>query len=418
MISTKNGTLTIRHANLVHPDEGNTEADHRIRIVEGRIVSIEPDDSTAIDDAHEFDAAGQYAIPGLIDGHVHAYAAPSAKLGTVRDLSPAYVTAHATQVLSNMLDRGFTTVRDVGGADFGLSAALEEGFIEGPRLMFGGKALSQTGGHGDLRPPGREIQDAHYAVPGLARLCDGISEVRHAARDELRRGADHLKIMISGGCGSPTDRVDSLQFSDEEISAIVAEAAAAKRYCAGHALTAEAVNRGLKLGVRSIEHGNLLDQSSIELFLTHDAFYVPTLITYVAWAEDGERLGLAGDELDKILTVVDQAFDALRMADEAGVSIAFGSDLIGAMHPRQSDEFTLRAKVQTPAAILRSATTVGAKLLQREGELGVLAPGAVGDLLLVRDNPLESVRSLAEPTSGISLVVQSGVVRRDRRSPV
>src|SRR5205807_10572471 len=137
-----------------------------------------------------------------------------------------YVAARAARVLEGMLRRGFTTVRDVGGAEYGLAQAIEEGYLEGPRLIFGDPALSQTGGHGDFRSPGRHAHDPCHC--GLARtvICDGVEEVRKAAREEIRRGAHHLKLMLSGGVASPTDRIDSVQFSREEIRAAVEEAEA------------------------------------------------------------------------------------------------------------------------------------------------------------------------------------------------
>jgi imidazolonepropionase-like amidohydrolase len=404
--------LVLRHATVVDPATETLSADRAIRIAAGRITAVSADPGGAAGTG-ELDATGLFAVPGLIDCHVHVTAV-SADLGSVADRSPAYVTAQASHLLEDMLARGFTSVRDVGGADFGLAAAVEQGLFAGPRIFFGGKALSQTGGHGDLRPAGRDVHDQHYAVPGLGRVCDGVDEVRRAARDEIRRGAHHLKLMLSGGCASHTDRVDSLQFSDEEVRAIVEEAAAAKLYTAGHAYTAEAVNRGLELGVRTIEHGNLLDATSIELFLRHNAFYVPTLVTYQALLEQSRSLGFTEEQYAKVLQVSENGFQALRLADAAGVRIAYGSDLLGAMQSRQSEEFSLRGKVQSPGAVLRSATTVAAELLRQEGSLGVLAPGAHGDVVLTRGNPLEDLDVLASPASGVAAVVQAGEVRLRR----
>ncbi|QRP43532.1 amidohydrolase family protein [Amycolatopsis sp. FDAARGOS 1241] len=401
--------LTVRHVSVVDPATDDVAGARAIRIAAGRITAVEPDPGGPVG-AGELDGSGLFALPGLIDCHVHVNAV-SAALGTVADASPAYVAAQASHLLKDMLGRGFTSVRDVGGADFGIAAAVAEGLFTGPRIFFGGKALSQTGGHGDLRPAGRDVHDQHYAIPVLGRVCDGVDEVRRAARDEIRRGAYHLKIMLSGGCASPTDRVDSLQFSDEEVTAIVEEAAAANLYTAGHAYTADAVNRGLRLGVRTIEHGNLLDATSIELFLAHDAFYVPTLITYQALLEQSRELGFTAQQYEKVVRVTENGYQALQLADSAGVRIAYGSDLLGAMQARQSEEFTLRAKVQTPGAVLRSATTVAAELLRQEGRLGTLAAGATGDVVLARANPLESLDVLANPSSGIAAVVQEGVVR-------
>jgi imidazolonepropionase-like amidohydrolase len=401
--------LVLRHVNVVSPETEDVLTDRLIRINEGRIVEITAD-SGGQPAAGEFDGRTLYAIPGLIDCHVHVNAV-TADLASVTAQSPAYVAAQASQLLRDMLARGFTSVRDVGGADFGIAAAVADGLFAGPRIFFGGKALSQTGGHGDLRPRGQDVHDPHYAIPVLGRVCDGMAEVRRAARDEIRRGAHHLKIMLSGGCASPTDRVDSLQFSDEEVSAIVAEAAAANLYCAGHAYTAEAVNRGLELGVRTIEHGNLLDETSIELFLRYNAFYVPTLVTYQALLEQSRELGFTQEQYEKVVQVTENGLRALELAGSAGVKIAYGSDLLGAMQARQSEEFSLRAKVQTPAAILRSATTVGAEVVRREGEIGVLAPGALGDVVLTRANPLTDIGVLAAPESGVAAVIQGGAVK-------
>jgi imidazolonepropionase-like amidohydrolase len=402
-------STVVRHVAVVDPVTERVTAEQAIRIVDGRIAGVAADAPGPVGE-DEVDGTGLHAVPGLIDCHVHVNAV-SAALGEVADASPAYVAAQASVLLRDMLGRGFTTVRDVGGADFGIAAAVADGLFTGPRIVFGGKALSPTGGHGDLRPAGRDVHDQHYAIPVLGRVCDGVAGVRQAARDEIRRGAHHLKIMLSGGCASPTDRIDSLQFSDEEVSAIVAEAAAANLYCAGHAYTAKAVNRALRLGVRTIEHGNLLDDTSIALFLEHDAFYVPTLVTYAALIDDSRRLGFTGAQYEKVQQVEESGAAALALADAAGVRIAYGSDLLGAMQARQSEEFALRARVQGAGAVLRAATTVAAELIRQEGEVGVLAPGARGDVVLVRGNPLADVTILASPDDSVAAVLQDGVVR-------
>ncbi|HEY2268385.1 MAG TPA: amidohydrolase family protein [Streptosporangiaceae bacterium] len=406
------GSLVVRHVAVVDPVTERVDTQRFIRITDGRIAEIGVDAPGEVA-ADEVDGSGLHAVPGLIDCHVHVNAV-TADLGRVPDISPAYVAAQASRLLREMLGRGFTSVRDAGGADFGLAAAVADGLFTGPRIFFGGKALSPTGGHGDLRPAGRDVHDSHYAIPVLGRLCDGVSEVRRAARDEIRRGAHHIKIMLSGGCASPTDRIDSLQFSDEEVAAIVAEAEAANIYCAGHAYTAGAVNRALRLGVRTIEHGNLLDQTSVELFLAKDAFYVPTLVTYAALLDDSRRLGFTEAQYEKVVQVAESGNQALALADAAGVKIAFGSDLLGAMQARQSEEFALRAKVVSPGAVLRSATTVAAELVNQVGEIGALAPGARGDVVLTRGNPLADIAVLAQPESGVAAVIQDGVpkVRR------
>ncbi|MFB9835992.1 metal-dependent hydrolase family protein [Actinoallomurus acaciae] len=401
---THRGSLTIRRASLVDPDTENVQENTRIRVEDGVVVEVGPDPGGPVASA-EVDATGLYALPGLIDCHVHVTAHTVDEHALTME-APSYVTARAAAELRATLARGFTAVRDMAGADHGLARAVAEGVLPGPRLFAGGKALSQTGGHGDLRPAGQNVHDTHYWTPGLGRVCDGVPEVRRAVRDEIRRGAAHIKLMLSGGCSSPTDRIGSLQFSEEEIVAAVQEASAADVYCAGHAYTSAAVERALRLGVRTIEHGNLIDESVLPLFA--GAFYVPTLITYTALVEDGPAHGLSPESRAKTLEVLDGGLHALELADRAGVSIAFGTDLLGPLRTRQPEEFRIRAQVQTPGAILRSATTIAARVLGQEGRLGVIAPQAHADLILTRHDPLSDITHLAEPTEEIALVIQAG----------
>jgi imidazolonepropionase-like amidohydrolase len=364
-------------------------------------------------DAVVLDARGMTVMPGLVDAHVHVTAA-TADLAALERWSPAYVTAHAAGILRGMLDRGFTTVRDVAGADFGLAAAVEEGLLPGPRVVFGGKALSQSGGHGDARPPGVDVLDRHPCRPTLSVVADGVDEVRRAAREQLRRGASHVKVMLSGGVASPADRIDSTQFSMEELRAVVEEAEAANRYVTGHAYTARAVNRGLEAGVRCIEHGNLMDASSVALFKRTGAFYVPTLATYAALAEEGLEHGLPADQHRKVFGVLEAGLRALELAHRAGLPIVYGTDLLGGMHRRQLGELALRSQVQPAADVLRSATTVAARLLGLEGLVGVVAPGAYADLLVVDGDPLRRLAVLAEPERHLRLVMRAGRIHRNR----
>jgi len=409
-VSTRR-TLFI-NATVVDPADGDVVADARVLVEDDRIVEVGGSDVQA-DRAQTVDVAGQFLVPGLVDAHVHVTAA-TADVTAQADWAATYVTAHAARIMTGMLDRGFTTVRDVAGADFGLAAAVEEGLFAGPRLVFGGKALSQTGGHGDPRPAGRQVLDDHPCAATLSLVVDGVEEVRRGARAQLRTGAHHVKIMLSGGVASLTDRVNSVQFSDDEISAAVHEASAAHRYVTGHAYTAEAINRGLRLGVRCIEHGNLLDETSLELFLRHDAYLVPTLVTYERLATEGPEHGLPPTSAAKVKDVLDAGLGALEAADRAGVNLAFGTDLLGGMHRAQCEEFRIRAQVQPSVDVLRAATSNAARLLNMEGQIGVVAPGAYADLLVVDRNPLEDVTVLARPDRHLRLVMARGRVHATR----
>jgi imidazolonepropionase-like amidohydrolase len=400
------------NANILDAESGTLLPDQSV-LVEGDLIARVGQGNLDAPEARRIDVRGRTLMPGLIDCHVHVTAA-TADLGSLDEWSPYYLAVHAGAILHGMLARGFTTVRDAGGADFGLARAVEEGLLQGPRLIFGGKALSQTGGHGDSRARTRTALEPGYHYTGLGTVCDGVAEVRRAVREEIKRGAHHIKLMLSGGVASPTDRVDSTQFSHEEIRAAVEEAEAANIYVLGHAYTSRAINRALECGVRTIEHGNLMDASSPPLFLAHDAFYVPTLVTYSALAEEGRQNGLPEVSYRKIFDVLDAGQRALEMAHRAGVPIAYGTDLLGAMHAWQSREFTIRAQVQPVAAVVRSATVIGARLLRMEGQIGVVAPGAYADLLVVDGNPLEDIGVLSEPDRHVQLVMAAGRIFRDR----
>ena len=179
--------MVLRDAAVLDPEAGSLVEGQAVVTDGDRVVEVAPTATVRAGDATVVDVGGRAVMPGLIDAHVHVNAV-TADLGALETWSPAYVTARAAGVLRGMLDRGFTTVRDVAGADFGIAAAVSEGLFCGPRVIFGGKALSQTGGHGDPRAPGRTALDQHPCCPALTVVADGVAEVRRAAREQLRRG--------------------------------------------------------------------------------------------------------------------------------------------------------------------------------------------------------------------------------------
>jgi imidazolonepropionase-like amidohydrolase len=302
----------------------------------------------------------------------------------------------AGRVLEGMLRRGFTTVRDAGGADGGLAEAVAQGLVSGPRLFPSGQALSQTGGHGDLRPRTRSVVSCaccEYGA-GLARIADGVDECRRAARDELRKGSTQIKIMASGGVASPYDPIWNLQYSDEEMRAIVDEARSWHTYVLAHAYTPEAIRRAIDNGVRSIEHANLIDRPTAEHVAAASGFVVPTLVTYDALHRFGRDLGIPEVSLAKLGEVREAGLRSLEILQAAGVPIGYGTDLLGAMHKHQTREFVIRAEVMKPIDVIRSATMVNAALLNRGGELGVLAPDAIADLIVVDGDPLADIALL------------------------
>jgi imidazolonepropionase-like amidohydrolase len=405
------GVTILQNASVLDPERGELAEGQSVVISGNRIADVGRG-LTGPDDAVVFDVAGQTVMPGLIDAHTHP-AIVDADVFAMAEWPPSYVAARAGRALEGMLARGFTTIRDVGGGDFGLARAVEDGYFTGPRIRFGGKQLSQTGGAGDWRAPSRRVYDDNYYSPAIGVICDGVPEVRRAVREEVRRGAHHIKVYLSGAVDSPSDRVDSTQFSLEELRAIVEEAAAANIYVAGHAYTSRAINRGLECGVRSIEHGNLMDSSSIPLFKQYDAFYVPTIVTYHTLAAKSRAGLLPADIAAKLAQVIDGAIGALEMAHAAGIPIVYGTDLFADMHDQQLQEFVIRAEVQPPADLIRSATSTAAQLLQLAGDVGVVAPGALADLLVVDGNPLEDIRVLTTPQRSLKLIMKDGQVYKN-----
>ena len=254
--------------------------------IEGGLIAELSSRGISAEGARVIDATGTTIIPGLIDCHVHVNAAA---MIASPPLAASLAAAIAGDELRRMLLRGFTTVRDVAGADGGHREAVERSLFLGPRLFVAVDALSQTGGHGDSRGPG-EVRPQDR--PGLV-VVDGADEVRRAVRDNLRRGADHIKLMVSGGISSPTDPLESIQFSEAEIRAATEEAANAGTYVAAHAYSDEAVCRAVEWGVRTIEHGSLIGERAAARMAAEGAIFVPTLSPYHWAMTEGEELGLA-----------------------------------------------------------------------------------------------------------------------------
>lgn len=405
VLDVRAGVLREGHDVLVEGDRIREISDRPLRSASARVI----------------DAAGRTLMPGLIDCHAHVTFSET-NLGLLADLPQATLAYRALPILRDMLARGFTTVRDAGGADWALKRALEDGMdgtVVGPRLFVSGPALSPTGGHGDFRPRSDRLRPLGCGCQrlGTTRVVDGVDAVRAAVRELLQMGADQIKIMSSGGVASPTDPIDALGYSVEETRAIVDEAAARQTYVLAHAYTPAAIRRAVECGVRTIEHGNLVDAATARLMAGHGAYAVPTLITYEALARDGLRLGLGPDSHAKIARVREAGLRSLELFRSAGVKMALGTDLLGRSHALQGEELLLRAQVQTCLEVLQSATLIGAEVLGQVGELGEVIPGARADLLLVDGDPLADLHCVAGPQARIALVMQGGVVRVDRRPP-
>lgn len=362
-------------------------------MVEGNEIKQVSSQPIRSEGAQRIDCRGRTLMPGLIDGHVHIY---WDSLQVTRPEPPiTYRAQYAQKYLRYILACGFTTVRDVAGGDHGMAMALRERFFEGPRYIYGGLCLTQTGGHGDFRP---FHEPTNYCSCGaehntFAKYADGVDECTKAVREELRKGASHIKIMASGGVTSLTDPLERCQYSEREIRAIVEECERHGAYVCAHCHPAEAIRRCVEYGVRSIEHGTLIDEETAKFVATKGAFVVPTMAVIFALAEDPSRLSDASRV--KLRMVREGALAGLEIMKRAGVKIGFGTDLLGPLHSRQGEEFTVRREVLSAFDILHSATAVNAEIVQMGGKLGVVKEGALADLLVVDGDPLKDIELLA-----------------------
>jgi len=410
-------TLKLTNATLFDGISDELLEDRSVLIEGDRIVEVA--DGTISSSADQvIDLGGQTLLPGLIDAHVHVYTS-ELNLSSNMRRPWTYLAQYANRFLGNMLDCGFTSIRDVGGGDFGLAMALEAGLVTGPRLFYGGRILSQTGGHADWRPQYEDDPVAALCTccgamdQKLAVLADGVPGVLRAVREELRRGVSHIKILASGGVASPSDPVDNLQYTDDEITAIVGETTRHGKYVAAHCHPASSIRRSVELGVRSIEHGTLIDEETAIFVAASDAYVVPTMAVMFALYEDGAELGLPPASVAKIHQVFDRAIEGLEIMKAAGIRLGFGTDLLGPHHVRQCTEFTIRKRVFSPLEILRQATSTNAEILNASGEIGCVAPGACADLIAVRGNPLEDIELLAANGAQLSLIIKGGSMHKN-----
>ncbi len=365
--------------------------------------------------ADVLDIGGRTLMPGLIDCHVHVVAT-MLNLGANAALPNALVTLKSVHIMRAMLERGFTTVRDACGADHALALAVETGIVVGPRLFVAGRALSQTGGHGDLRGRFDERDQCLCCRRAgvLGRVADGVDGVRKAVREEIKAGANQIKVMASGGIASPTDPIAYLGYSTDELRAICQEASAAQTYVMAHAYTAAAIGRAVECGVRTIEHGNLVDADTARLMAAKGAYAVPTLVTYDMLAKHGPALGFPQESIDKIDDVRKAGLRSLELFKQAGVRMGFGTDLLGELHEHQSSEFRIRAEVLTPHEVICAATLVAAEILNMPGRLGIVAPGAIADLLVVDGDPLADLGVLEGQGSRLAAIMKAGIFVKNR----
>ncbi len=393
-----------------------------VRVADGLIQEISDRPIAVPDGTQVIDVAGRTLMPGMIDAHVHAFAS-DVSLQRLESLGEAYRAAYAVRMLGHALACGFTSVRDVGGGTYGMFKALEEGLVVGPRYFYSGKVLTMTGGHGDFR----QIHDApRYQSAcscngplfnALAVVADGVDECIKAVREEFRQGAHCIKILASGGVVSSTDPIWMNQYREDEIRAIVGECVERRSYATAHCHPASAIRRCVEFGVRTIEHGTLIDAETAAYVVERGAYIVPTMVIIDQLVAMGRKLGFPAESQAKAEETATSAISGMQIMRDAGVKLCFGTDLMGALYKERCREFTIRQQVFSPLEILRQATSITAEMMMMAGKLGCVAVGAHADLLVVDGDPLADISLLAQDGRRLTTVVRAGeVVKNEHRA--
>jgi imidazolonepropionase-like amidohydrolase len=382
-------------------------------------ISTQPSTLDHGDPHVEIDGAGRVLMPGLIDAHWHAMMA-SMPLAALMTADGGYLNLLAGVEASRTLHRGFTTVRDAGGPSFGLKRAIDEGAVVGPRIYPSGAFISQTSGHGDFRMPHEVPRGicghlSHVEITGASMIADGVDEVLRAVREQLMLGATQIKMMAGGGVTSTYDPIDVTQYTEAELRAGVEAAENWGTYVLVHAFTPRAVQQALRAGVRSIEHGFLLDDATAAMIAQHDAWWSlqPMLNDEdaIQYPEPAKRA-----KLQEVTAGTDQAYG---LAKKHGVKLAWGTDTLfdAGLADRQGAQLAKMTRWFTPAEVLKMATSENAALCEMSGQrdpypgrLGVVEEGALADLLLVDGNPLDDLQLLADPDRALLVIMKNGVI--------
>lgn len=401
MLPSSSAALTVRNA-LIFDGSSPELTEGSIVFKDGLIAEV----GDAAPQGEVIDAAGKVVVPGLIDAHFHAYAVGLGGFEVERG-PLSYAALVGAKRLGAALGRGFTTVRDVAGGDSGLSRAIKGGLFPSPRYYFTGPALSQTGGHGDPRSADVDVCFSHGH---MCAVVDGVDDLRKAVRDRFRTGSHAIKVMTSGGVVSLTDPIRQPQYSGEEIRAVVEEARRRGSYVAAHAYSPEAIVHSVENGVRSIEHGNLLDRQTASLMADHGSYLVPTLATYEAMKRRGPGLGLNPVSQAKNAEVLDAGKAAIELALHTGVRVGFGTDLMGDLEDEQLTGVRLHTEVAGVFETLKSMTSVNAALLQDDA-IGRISAGAAGDAVILDGNPFDDPAVLWDETRPRTVIHDGRVVR-------
>jgi imidazolonepropionase-like amidohydrolase len=364
---------------------------------------------------------GRTLMPGLIDNHVHIFLSASTERQMLApDSSFDEMTARAMEESKQLLLRGFTSVRDVGGPIFHIKRVIDRGEAPGPRVWPSGAMISQTSGHGDFRTPGEKsrrfgAKPSRGEELGAGFIADGRDEVLTATRENLRFGASQIKVMAGGGAASAYDPLDVAQYTLDELKAAVEAAADWNTYVCVHAYTVRAVRRAIEAGVKCIEHGQLLDEPTIKLMADKGIWLsLQSLDPAPPTASENTR--------QKKAQVIEGTNNAFIWAKKYGVKLAYGTDIL--LNPQatknQSTDFVKMKQWYTPAQALKVATHDNAQLLALSGprnpypgKLGVVEAGAYADLLLVDGDPTANLDLIGDPAKNFKIIMKDGKVHKN-----
>lgn len=402
--------VLFKNATLIDGNGGDPKHNASV-LVEDCVIKEVSDSSINQPSAEVIDCKGNTLLPGLIDGHMHLGLIEIEVVDIVRRNPIGLIAARMFRNLRELLAQGYTSARDTGGADIGFRLAVEQGEAVGPRLRVSGPCIAQSGGHGDNRGPS-EYRDYTEGTMGFrSRLADGRAEVLKKSRETLREGADFLKIMACGGCASPTGGPGANQYTLDEIRAAVEVADNACTYVAAHCYSDLSIKRCTEAGVRTIEHGNLLERPTAKLMAENGTYLVPTQITYEMVLEHS-RDTLSKFMYDKFIAVNDRGYEAIKIAMEEGVKIGGGSDLTGRNTKFAFGAIAYQAKAQGAMNAIVSFTKVNAEIMGMSDLIGTIEAGKYADIILVKGNPLQNMDLFKNSEENVLTIMQGGNIHK------